>query len=53
MRNDDHLTDELLVMAIDDELPEPKAASAALHLSTCDECKQKYEQLAGLSSQLE
>jgi anti-sigma factor RsiW len=49
----DHLTNGLLVRAIDDELPESEAALIAAHLSRCGECKQKYQELAVLSSRIE
>ncbi len=53
MRSDDHLTDSLLIRAIDDELPEPEAAVMASHLSACEECQQTYDRLALLSRELE
>lgn len=53
MRSDDHLSDDLLIQAIDDELPEPEAAVTALHLSGCEECRQRYHGLALLSQELE
>ncbi|MGI9074410.1 MAG: anti-sigma factor family protein [Bryobacteraceae bacterium] len=53
MTSGDHLTNELLVRAIDDELPESEAVLATAHLSHCLECKQKYQELAMLSSRIE
>jgi anti-sigma factor RsiW len=53
MTSREHLTNGLLVMAIDDELPESEAAVVGSHLSRCEECKQKYRELAILSSRLE
>jgi anti-sigma factor RsiW len=53
MTTGDHLANGLLVRAIDDELPEAEADLVAAHLSRCGECKQKYQQLALLSSRIE
>jgi len=52
MTNADHLTNALLVRAIDDELTDSEAALVGVHLSQCRECKQKYEELGLLSSRL-
>src|SRR5690349_22990789 len=53
MTSGDHLTNALLVRAIDDELPESEAALIKTHLSRCDECEQKYQALAIVSSRVE
>jgi anti-sigma factor RsiW len=53
MTSCDYLTNGLLAMAIDDELPASEAAVVGSHLSRCEECKQKYRELAMLSSRLE
>jgi hypothetical protein len=53
MTNTEHLTNGLLVRAIDDELPESEAALVGSHLSLCEECKQKYQELLAVSSRLE
>lgn len=53
MRSDDHLSDDLLIRAIDDELPEPEAAMTASHLSGCKECRQRYGRWTLLSRELE
>jgi anti-sigma factor RsiW len=53
MTSSDHLTNELLVRAIDDELPESESALVTTHLSQCDECNQKYQELAIVSSRVE
>src|SRR5205823_223245 len=52
MTDGNHLSNGLLVRAIDDELPESDASLVGSHLSNCDECTQKYQELATLSSQL-
>lgn len=53
MTSGDHLTNGLLVRAIDDELLESEAALVAAHLSRCEACQQKYQKFAMLSSRLE
>jgi anti-sigma factor RsiW len=53
MTKGDHLTNGSLVRAIDDELPESEAALVGAHLSACEECQQKYQELAMLSSRLD
>jgi anti-sigma factor RsiW len=49
----DHLTNDLLVRAIDDELPESSAALVRSHLSGCAECSRQYQEFLTLSSGLE
>lgn len=49
----DHLTNELLVRAIDDELPESETVLVTAHLSHCHQCKQKHQELTLVSSRLE
>jgi anti-sigma factor RsiW len=53
MTSGDHLTNALLVRAIDDELPESEAALVKAHLSQCQQCNQKHQELAIVSSQIE
>ncbi|MBV9302030.1 MAG: zf-HC2 domain-containing protein [Acidobacteriaceae bacterium] len=53
MKNGNHLKDELLVKALDDELSEAEAARVGLHLSNCDECSRKYSQYRSVSNRLE
>src|SRR3954451_10151855 len=53
MTSGDHLTNELLVRAIDDELPESETVLVTAHLSHCQACKQKHQELTLVSSRLE
>jgi anti-sigma factor RsiW len=53
MTSGDHLTNELLVRAMDDELPESEAALITAHLSQCKECNGKHRELTLVSSQVE
>jgi anti-sigma factor RsiW len=53
MTSGDHLTNALLVRAIDDELPESETALIKAHLSQCQGCKQKHQELAVVSSRVE
>lgn len=52
MKPDEHLTHELLVRALDDELPAEEAAAAQQHLSECQACQQEYGVLRTLSVRL-
>jgi anti-sigma factor RsiW len=53
MTSGDHLTNEFLVRAIDDELIESEVAQVGAHLSHCEACQQKYQHFARVSSRLE
>ncbi len=53
MKTDTHLSDAVLVRAIDDELLESEAASVESHLAQCAYCKHKHQKLALFSSRLE
>jgi anti-sigma factor RsiW len=53
MTSGDHLTNALLLRAIDDELPESETALVAAHLSECQECKRKHQELTLVSSRVE
>jgi anti-sigma factor RsiW len=53
MTTGEHVTNGLLVRAIDYELPESEAAFVAAHLLGCGECNEKYQRLAALSSRIE
>jgi anti-sigma factor RsiW len=53
MTSGDHLTSAFLVRAIDDELPESETALVKAHLSQCEQCKQKYQELTLVSSRVE
>jgi hypothetical protein len=49
----DHLRSDVLIKAIDDELSASEAALLDSHLSCCEECRQKYQDLRLLSGNLE
>jgi anti-sigma factor RsiW len=53
MTSGEHLTNELLVRAIDDELPVSEVARVTAHLSQCLECERKHQELRLLSSRIE
>ena len=48
-----HLTNGLLVRAMDDELSPPEAAQVESHLSVCEECRQQYQAFRLVSDQVE
>lgn len=52
MKQDEHLTHELLVSALDDELLPEEAAAAERHFAQCETCKREYETLRTLSVRL-
>ncbi|HEX7360593.1 MAG TPA: zf-HC2 domain-containing protein [Bryobacteraceae bacterium] len=52
MKPDEHLTHELLVGALDDELPVEETAAAQQHLSECEACQREYGALRTLSVRL-
>ncbi len=49
----EHLSDELLVRSIDDELPGLEVARVESHLALCDQCRHKHQQLRAASARLE
>jgi hypothetical protein len=53
MSGTEHLSDELLVRALDDELASPEAAVVESHLSCCEECKRRHCELRALSVGIE
>ncbi len=53
MTNPDHLKDDLLVRAIDDELSGAEAALFESHLSCCELCGQRYQDLRLVSARVE
>ena len=53
MKTADHLKDDLLLCALDDELAASEIVRVEAHLSQCDECKRRYQELRSLSGQLE
>jgi anti-sigma factor RsiW len=53
MRKPDHLTDDLLVRAMDDELPGGESVALDSHLSRCEECRHRYQELRSLSNRIE
>jgi anti-sigma factor RsiW len=52
-KRDAHLADDLLVRAMDDELFPSESAYVELHLSHCDGCRQRYQDLNLLSGRIE
>jgi post-segregation antitoxin (ccd killing protein) len=52
MKTNDHLTHDLLVRALDDELMPEQAAAIEAHLSACKTCREQYEILRTLSIRL-
>lgn len=53
MKRADHLTNEVLIRALDDELPRSEAALVQSHLSDCESCSRKYQDLRGVSAGFE
>lgn len=49
----DHVKNDLLVRAVDDELSPAEAALVDSHLSCCEECRQRYQDLRVLSGNVE
>jgi hypothetical protein len=53
MTKRDHLTNALLVKAMDAELTSGEVASATEHLARCEECREKYEGFRRVSLAIE
>ena len=53
MNEPQHLSDELLVLLLDDELPQTEALAAQSHVDSCAECRHRYTELRGASNQFE
>ena len=53
MTKPDHLNSDLLIRAIDDELPESEIFRVKSHLAHCEQCRQAYNKLRGLTLDLE
>jgi anti-sigma factor RsiW len=53
MKKPEHLTNDLLVKAIDDELSDSESLLVDSHLSHCEECKRHYSALRGLSLEIQ
>ena len=53
MTNQDHPANDLLILSIDDELPESQASLVAAHLSNCADCSRRYREFLDLSKRLE
>jgi hypothetical protein len=53
MTKPDHLNNDLLIRAIDDELPESEMIRVESHLAHCEQCRQAYNKLRGLTLDLE
>lgn len=51
--NPDHLNNDLLIRAIDDELAEAEMIRVESHLAHCEQCRQAYNKLRGLTLDLE
>jgi hypothetical protein len=53
MTKPDHLNNDLLIRAMDDELPESEMIRVESHLAHCEQCRQAYNELRGLTLDLE
>jgi hypothetical protein len=53
MKRPDHLTNDLLVRAIDDELSDSENALVDSHISCCEECRRRFSELRGLSLEIQ
>lgn len=53
MTKPDHLNNDLLIRAIDDELPASELIRVESHLAHCEQCRQAYNKLRGLTLDLE
>lgn len=53
MSTSNHLNKDLLVRAIDDELPAAERIIAEEHLADCEECRQEFRRVGALSVRLE
>ncbi len=53
MTQPDHLNNDLLIRAIDDELPESEMIRVELHLADCEQCRRAYNELRSLTLDLE
>lgn len=53
MSKPDHLSEEMLVRATDDELSESETILVDSHLSRCEECRERYQKLRALSVDIE
>src|SRR5579884_1466361 len=53
MTKPDHLNNDLLIRAIDDELPESEMIRVELHLADCEQCRRAYNELRSLTLDLE
>jgi hypothetical protein len=53
MTRPDHLTNDLLIRAMDDELSAHEESLVRLHLVQCGECRRAYQQFGALSSRVE
>src|SRR5581483_8053608 len=53
MTKPDHVTGELLLRAMDDELPGAELVRVQSHLSHCEECRQQSQELRAASVRVE
>ena len=52
MNNHDHLTDDLLIRDLDEEVSATEAARMESHLAICNDCKRRYQRWHSLSINL-
>lgn len=52
MREESHLTDGLLVKALDGELTEPEKIDVEIHLAGCQECLDRLDRWADISTEI-
>ncbi len=53
MKETNHLPDDLLIRALDDELSPAEAATVESHLERCQNCKERYGAVRLLSARIE
>ena len=53
MSRTDHVSEQLLVRALDDELAASEATLVESHLSCCDDCRRRHHELRALSVRIE
>lgn len=53
MKKPQHVSNDLLVRFLDDEIGANEASAVEQHLNTCAECRHRYHQLGGVSNAIE
>ena len=53
MKKAQHLSDDVLVRLLDDELPQEEAICTQSHIDACAECRRRYAELHGVSNHFE